>query len=142
MRCGDLLSKALMSWMTQGGTELGSGASSAPLCDASLRQPENCGQQEDRPGSGPTASLERGAVVATAGTLLGHVPPGDLVHTSINTGEHPPCQSFFYIWGILKEARAEGSNKRNRTAHEKSLALIWNIPQTPRDNGGEVELEG
>ena len=47
MRCGDLLSEALMSWMTQGGTELGSGASSAPLCETSPRQPENCGQHEE-----------------------------------------------------------------------------------------------
>lgn len=96
----------------------------------------------DCTASGSTASSGRGAVVAAAGTLLGHVPPGDLVHTSINTCEQPLCQSFFYIWGILKEARAEESNKRNRTAHEKSLALIWNIPQTSRDNWGEVELEG
>lgn len=96
----------------------------------------------DCAASGSTASSERAAVVAAAGTLLGHVPPGDLVHTSINTCEQPLCQSLFYSWGVLKKARAEESNKRNKSAHEKSLALIWNIPQIPRDNWGEAELEG
>ena len=132
MRCGDLLSKALMLWVTKCGTELGSGAFSTPLCEASLQDCENFGKHKE------TALFVGQQLPQKEYQQLGHCWGMSLketlylLNTSINAYEQPLCQSFFYILRILQEARAEESNQRNRTAHEKLLELFWNIPEAPR----------